>query len=60
LHNASNAQQVQAFSGANTALYTVSASDDGQFVAVGGQSGQVWIWKIADGALLRKIPEDPK
>jgi WD40 repeat protein len=60
LHNASNAQQVRAFSGANTALYTVSASDDGQFVTVGGQSGQVWIWKIADGALLRKIPEDPK
>ncbi len=60
LHNASNAQQVRAFSGANTPLYTVTASDDGQFVAAGGQSGQVWIWKIADGALLRKIPEDPK
>jgi WD40 repeat protein len=60
LHNASNAQQVRVFSGANTALYTVSASDDGQFITVGGQSGQVWIWKIADGALLRKIPEDPK
>ena len=60
LHNASNGQQVRVFSGANTALYTVSASDDGQFIAVGGQSGQVWIWKIADGALLRKIPEDPK
>ena len=60
LHNASNGQQVRVFSGANTALYTVSASDDGQFIAVGGQSGQVWIWKIADGTLLRKIPEDPK
>ena len=60
LHNASNAQQVRVFSGANTALYTVSASDDGQFIAAGGQSGQMWIWKIADGVLLRKIPEDPK
>jgi len=60
LHNASNSQQVRAFSGANTALYTVSVSQDGQFLAVGGQSGQVWIWKLADAALVRKIPEDPK
>jgi WD40 repeat protein len=60
LHNASNAQLVRAFAGANTALYTVSASDDGLFIVAGGQSGQVWIWKLADGALVRKIPEDPK
>ena len=60
LHNGSNGQQVRAFSGANTALYTVSVSQDGQFLAAGGQSGQVWIWKVADGALVRKIPEDAK
>ncbi len=56
LQNASNAQQVRAFGGANTALYTVSVSDDGQYLIAGGQSGQLLIWKVADGALVRKIP----
>ena len=60
LHNASNAQQVRAFAGANSPLYAIATSDDGQFVVAGGQSGQVLIWKVADGAVLRKIPEDPK
>ncbi len=60
VHNASNGQQVRVFSGANTAIYTISASHDGQFLAVGGQSGQVLIWKVADAALVRKIPEDAK
>lgn len=60
LHNASNGQQVRAFAGVNSPLYTICASDDGQYVVAGGQSGQMLIWKIADGAVLRKIPEDPK
>jgi WD40 repeat protein len=56
LHNASNAQQVRVFSGANTPLYTLSVSPDGQFVVGGGQSGVVWIWKVADGQVLKKLP----
>lgn len=57
LHNASNGQQVRAFSGPNSALYTVSVTNDGKFVTVGGQSGELWIWQVADAKLVRKLPE---
>ena len=57
LHNASNGQQVRVFSGPSSALYTVTVSNDGKFVSVGGQSGEVWMWQVADAKLVRKIPE---
>lgn len=57
LHNASNAQQVRVFAGANSPLYTLTCSPDGQYVVAGGQSGTIWIWQVSDAKLLRKLPE---
>jgi WD40 repeat protein len=57
LHNAANGQQVRVFTGPNSALYTVAVTNDGQYVTVGGQSGEVWVWKVSDAKVVRKIPE---
>lgn len=56
LYNADNGQQVRVFGGASSSLYTVGLSAENSQVYSGGQSGQVWVWQIADGKLLGTLP----
>jgi WD40 repeat protein len=56
LYNADNGQQVRAFGGATNALYALALSAENKQLYSGGQSGQVWVWKLDDAKLLKTLP----
>lgn len=52
LHNAETGKQIRTFTGAKEALFALTVSKDRQRVTAGGQAGQLWRWRIADGKIL--------
>src|SRR5438270_11769412 len=38
-------------------MWSVAFSPDGQYLATGGVEPAVNIWRVADGALVRKLPQ---
>jgi WD40 repeat protein len=57
--NADNGSQVKELKGHTDWVYTVAISPDGNLVASGAWNGEVKVWKIADGALVKEFNGSP-
>ncbi len=61
LHDVSNGSQIRVFSGANDAVYSLNVVsppqvENGSYLISGGQQGVLWLWKISDGASIKRLP----
>jgi len=57
--NADNGSQVKELKGHTDWVYSVAISPDGNLVASGAWNGEVIVWKIADGALVKAFNGSP-
>ncbi|WP_152049458.1 c-type cytochrome domain-containing protein [Tautonia marina] len=55
LFNVDNGRIQRGFNGPTDYVYSVATSGDGSIVAAGDDTGAIFLWKGADGALIRKI-----
>jgi WD40 repeat protein len=59
LWNADNGAAVRTLSGHTDWVYAVAVSPDGSVIASGGYGGEVRIWKVADGSLVKAFNASP-
>lgn len=57
--NADNGSAVRSLTGMTDQVFSVALSADGNLVAAGSYAGEVQIWKIADGALVKAFNASP-
>ena len=55
LYGSADGKRVRSFDVASDFLYTLDVSEDGRWLASGGQSGRVQVWKLDDGTLAHEI-----
>ena len=59
IFNSGSGAQVKALSGHTDWVYAVAFSPDGNLVASGSFNGEVKIWKVADGAVVKAFNGSP-
>jgi mono/diheme cytochrome c family protein len=57
--NADNFAVIRTLTGLTDYVYSVAVSPDGSLVAAGAFNGEVRIWKLADGALVKALNASP-
>jgi WD40 repeat protein len=57
--NADNLANVKTLSGLTDHVFALAVSPDGEFVAAGAFNGEVRVWKLADGALVKTFNASP-
>ncbi len=57
--NADNGAAVRTLAGHTDYVYAVAVSPDGNLVASGTFNGEVKIWKLADGTVLKAFNASP-
>ncbi|QDV35162.1 c-type cytochrome domain-containing protein [Tautonia plasticadhaerens] len=55
LWNAENGRAQRSYAGATDYVHGVATSADGSIVAAGDDTGTLFLWKVGDGVLIRKI-----
>ena len=57
--NADNGAAVRTLSGHTDYVYSIAVSPDGLLAASGSYDGEIRIWKLADGSLVKAFPGSP-
>jgi WD40 repeat protein len=57
--NADNGSAVRTLSGMTDQVFAVAISGDGTMVAAGSYAGEVYVWKIADGTVVKSFNASP-
>jgi WD40 repeat protein len=57
--NADNGSAVRTLSGLTDQVFAVAISGDGGLVAAGSYAGEVHVWKIADGTVVKAFNASP-
>jgi WD40 repeat protein len=57
--NADSGAAVRTLNGLNDQVFALAISPDGNLVAAGSYAGEVSIWKVADGAVVKSFIASP-